>query len=132
MFTEVHLGEEDGRVARGAVAQRGDGEVLVVVRVRGREVRVAPCELLAQALAVRVLVDAAVLREVEGLEQVNRGMGLNSWYARGDGLRGAYLVDDRGRTGVVVADLNIEELAAEGDRDEPSAVFSERWGPIQA
>ena len=67
MFTEVHLGEEDGGVALGAVAEGSDGEVLVVVRVRGREVRVAARELLPETLAVRVLVDGAVLREVEGL-----------------------------------------------------------------
>ena len=68
MFTEVNLSKQDGRVALGTVAERGDGEILIVVRIRGCEMRVAARELLSEPFAVRVLVDAAILREVEGLQ----------------------------------------------------------------
>ena len=118
MFTEVHLGEEDGGVALGAVAERSDGEVLVVVRVRGREVRVAARELLPEPLAVRVLVDGAVLREVEGLESTIVVSIVQDVQKR----KKSCLVDDRGSTRVVAANFSIEELATQVDGTEPGGI----------
>ena len=67
MFTEVNRSEQDGRVALGTVAERSDGEILVVVRVHSCEMRATTRELLSEPFAVRKLIDTTVLRKVEGL-----------------------------------------------------------------
>ena len=67
MFTEVNLSEQNGRVALGTVAERSDGEILVVVRIHSCEMRATARELLSEPFAMREPVDAAILRKVEGL-----------------------------------------------------------------
>ena len=67
MFTKIHLREED-RAVVPAIARRSDGKVLVVIRVRGCQMRVAFGELQRERLAVDVIHHASsVLLEDESL-----------------------------------------------------------------
>ena len=67
MFTKIHLREED-RAVVPAIARRSDGKVLVVIRVRGCQMRVAFGELQRERRAVDVIHHASsVLLEDESL-----------------------------------------------------------------
>ena len=67
VFTEIHLRKED-RAVVPPIARRSDSKVLIVVRIRGCQMRVTFCELQGECLAVDVFHYASgVLREEESL-----------------------------------------------------------------